>query len=337
MVERLRGAFSTPIRMSGQEVHVSTSVGIALGSGATHRQGKGAEELLREADLAMHAAKAGGKNKHVVYDPSMNSRAGARLKRENDLRRAIEHEELAVYYQPKVDLRSGSITGFEALVRWESPVRGIVPPGEFITLAEETALIFPIGRWVLEEACRQAREWREDYGSPLSVAVNVSARQLQQEQGGIVEEVERVLAVTGLDPESLHLEITESVLMEDVPQNVATLLELKALGVHVEIDDFGTGYSSLKYLQRFPVDGLKMDRSFIDKLDSDEESAAIVEAMISLARALDLEVIAEGIETPAQLSRLRSLGCDAGQGYHFSRPVGAVAATEILETVLSHR
>ena len=248
-------------------------------------------------------------------------------------------EEL-VYYQPKVDLRTGGISGFEALVRWESPERGTVPPGEFITLAEETALILPIGRWVLEEACRQAKEWQEEYGTdetPFSVAVNLSARQLQQEHGGIVEEVERVLGLTGLDPRSLHLEITESVLMEDVPQNISTLAELKVLGVHVEIDDFGTGYSSLKYLQRFPVDGLKVDKSFIDKLDSDEESALIVEAMISLARALDLEVIAEGIETPAQLARLRSLGCDVGQGYYFSRPVDPVAATDVLETVLSHR
>ncbi|QIN80401.1 EAL domain-containing protein [Rubrobacter marinus] len=340
VVGRLEEAFSAPIRMAGQEVHVSASVGIAIGSGATYRQGKDAEALLRDADLAMYEAKARGRNKHVVYDPSMNARARARLRRENDLRRAIEREELAVYYQPKVDLRTGSISGFEALVRWESPERGIVPPDEFIALAEETALIFPVGRWVLEEACRQAKEWREEYGAvgdDLSVAVNVSARQLQQEQGGIVEEVERVLALTGLEAGCLHLEITESVLMEDVPQNISTLARLKALGVHVEIDDFGTGYSSLAYLKRFPVDGLKMDKSFVEKLDSDEESAAIVEAMIMLARALDLEVIAEGVETPAQLARLRSLGCDVAQGYHFGRPVEAMAATGILDTVLSRR
>ena len=340
VVERLREAFYVPIHVDEQEVHVSASVGIALGSGAAYRQGKGAEALLRDADLAMYEAKSRGKNKHVVYDPSMNARARARLKKENDLRHAVERDELVVHYQPKVDLHSGSILGFEALVRWDSPMRGIVPPDEFITLAEETSLIFPIGRWVLEEACRQATRWQEEYGDgedALSVAVNVSARQLQQEQGGIVAEVERVLAMTGLAPRCLHLEITESVLMEDVPQNISTLAELRALGVHVEIDDFGTGYSSLAYLKRFPVDGLKMDKSFIDKLDSDEESAAIVEAMVSLARALNLRVIAEGVETPAQLARLRFLGCDVGQGYYFGRPVEALAATGILETVLSRR
>lgn len=339
VVGRLREALATPIFVDGQELHVSTSVGIATSSGAAYRQGKGADALLRDADLAMYEAKSRGKDKHVVYDPSMNARARARLKKENDLRRAIERDELAVYYQPKVDLRTGSISGFEALVRWDSPERGLVPPGEFIALAEETDLIFPICRWVLEEACRQAKEWREEYsdGPPLSVAVNVSARQLQTEHGGIVEDVERALEETGLDPGSLHLEITESVLMEDVPQNLAMLARLKALGVRIKIDDFGTGYSSLKYLQRFPVDGLKIDRSFVDKLDNDEESAAIVEAMISFAHTLYLEVVAEGVETPAQLARLRSLGCDLGQGYHFSRPVGQRAATEILETVSSRR
>ena len=212
-------------------------------------------------------------------------------------------------------------------------------PDEFIPLAEETGLVVPIGRWVLREACRQAKEWQEQYAAdpdepPLSVAVNVSARQMQRERGGnIVEEVRTALRESGLEPRSLHLEITESVLMEDAPSSLANLLRLKALGVRVEIDDFGTGYSSLSYLKRLPVDGLKVDKSFVDRLDSDPESRAIVEAMVKLARTLGLKVIAEGVETPGQLASLTELGCDQGQGYYFGRPVEAAAAAEILETV----
>lgn len=265
----------------------------------------------------------------------MYSRALERLKLENDLRRAIERGELRVYYQPKVGLKTGRVSGMEALVRWEHSERGLVLPSEFIPVAEESGLIIPIGQWLVRESCRQARRWHDEYpdSPPLEVCVNLSARQFQHPT--LAEDVAKNLRETGLDPGALVLEITESVIMEDTPSTVATLEKLKSLRVKLAIDDFGTGYSSLSYLKRFSVEYLKIDRSIIEDLAHDPKSAAIVSAIITLAHALGAQAIAEGVETPEQLTQLRKLECDAGQGYYFYEPrpseAAIVAFSETLE------
>jgi diguanylate cyclase (GGDEF)-like protein/PAS domain S-box-containing protein len=324
--ERIAQELRAPFVLTGRELFVTASVGIAFGDGFTQQTA----DLLRNADLAMYRAKHTGKARHEVFEKAMNTHALERLEMGNDLRRALERDEFVVHYQPKVLLGTGEIVGFEALVRWEHPEAGSIPPLEFIPLAEETGLIVPIGEVVLEETCRQAQEWQERFpGSPpRTMSVNLSARQFREP--GLAKTVVRILEETGLDPSSLDLEITESTAMEDAPSTVATLEELKALGVHLSIDDFGTGYSSMSYLERFFVDYLKIDRSFVSKLGQDEGAAVLVSGVISLAHALGLEVVAEGVETTEQLELLQEMKADLAQGFFFSKPLTAEAVAVLL-------
>ena len=325
VAERILGALRAPFRISKREVVVSASIGIVL----DHPERQRPAELLRDVDVAMYRAKAKGKATYEVFDLGMNARALERLEREADLRRALARGELRVYYQPKVVLATGRLFGAEALVRWEHPRRGLLLPGEFVPLAEETGLIQAIDRWVLGEACRQARIWHERYPSdpPLLLSVNISARQFLGPD--LVADVARVLQETRAVPGSVALEITEGVLMEDVEATIATLQGLKDLGLLLAIDDFGMGYSSLSYLKRFSVNILKIDRAFVAGLGRVPEDTAIVEAVIGLARALGLLVTAEGVETAAQAAQLHALGCTLGQGYYFARPLPS-DATEAL-------
>jgi diguanylate cyclase (GGDEF)-like protein/PAS domain S-box-containing protein len=319
MAERVGQEFARPFMLNDREVVVTSSVGIAL-DGTDH---EAAENLLRNADVAMYRAKIGGKGGHVVFEPRMHTDALVRLELETDLRHALERREFRVYYQPIVLLQSGRVTEAEALVRWQHPTRGLVAPGEFVMIAEEANLIVPLGQWVLEQACRQAAVWQVEYPSdpPLTMGVNLSPRQFQQVD--LVEQVARALREGGLAPSSLKLEITEGVAMHDADATIITLQRLKQLGVQIAIDDFGTGYSSLAYLKRFPLDVLKIDRSFVTGAGEDSEDTAIVRAIISLAHSLNLSITAEGIETAKQAMLMRSWGCERGQGYHWSRPVDA--------------
>jgi diguanylate cyclase (GGDEF)-like protein/PAS domain S-box-containing protein len=325
VAERITEVLRTPLTVAGHEVFVGTSIGIALNT----PEASTPPDLIREADMAMYKAKVGGKARYEIFDPAMHAYASQRLQLQSDLHRAIERRELRVYYQPKVEFASEKIEGLEALVRWEHPERGLLAPDKFITLAEETGLIVPIGRWVLEEACKQLSEWQEQHPSVnrLTMSVNLSAKQLQQPQ--LVKEVAEVLRATRLDPASLVLEITESALMVDEPSTTATLQALKSLGVQLAMDDFGTGYSSLSFLRNFPIAIIKIDKSFIREMGRDASEAAIVSGVIHLAHALRLQVVAEGIETPDQLNQLRALECDLGQGFYFGKPLPSNEAQDL--------
>ena len=341
IADRIAEALSEPFVLGGSEVYISASVGVALGddSGST----SALEDLLRRADLAMYGAKKKGKASHEVFDPSMNAAAHARLALESDLRRAVDRGEFKLFYQPKIRVASAGsgteedrIVGVEALIRWEHPDRGLVSPAEFIPVAEETGLIVPIGRWVLEEACRRAVAWRNsgETVEDFVMGVNLSARQFADK--GLVGDVSRILRETGLAPGALELEITESVVMDDAPATANIFRGLKALGVRISIDDFGTGYSSLAYLKRFPVDFLKIDRSFVGNIGRKGESsedAVIVAGIVSLARDLGLRVVAEGVETAEQLLKVREVGCDLAQGYYFSRPLPEDAVDAMLRSL----
>ena len=320
-------ALEAPVVLDGQPVAVTASIGVALaGPGGAEPAG-----LLRDADVAMYRAKARGKARVEVFDAAMAAGARERVAFEADLRQAVERGELRLAYQPIVELATGRVVGAEALARWAHPARGVVLPDAFVPLAEETGLIVPLGRWVLAEACRQGRAWQDRFPTPPTVSVNLSPRQFQQP--GLVEEVAAALRSTGLAPDRLQLEITEGAVMADADGAVATLRQLRGLGVRLAIDDFGTGYSSLGYLQRFPIDLLKVDRRFVAGLGRDAGDTAIVEAVVGLAHALRLRVVAEGVETVEQAGRLRELGCELGQGYHFGRPAAAEAMAALMAKV----
>jgi diguanylate cyclase (GGDEF)-like protein len=335
LAEEVAATIARPVSIGGVEHAVSASVGIALAEqptvGAALRT---AEDMIREADAAMYRAKERGRGGVELYDEVMRARATTRLRLEAELRHAVKNDELRLFYQPIVSLSDGSIVGFEALVRWEHPERGMLAPDEFITVAEETSAIIPIGRWVIHEACRAAATWRQHCpgGKTPAISVNLSLRQVGHPQ--LVDDIREALAANSLAPDSLHLEITESVLMEDTAPNRDTLRRIKAIGVTLVLDDFGTGYSSLAHLRRFPIDTLKIDRSFIEGLEDSDTDSTIVAAIINMSRGLHVNVIAEGIEKAAQSARLRQLGCELGQGYYYARPLPGDYIATILGTSL---
>ncbi len=330
IAEQIHAALAPPFEVAGRELFTSASIGIAIGPEDYGHP----DDVLRDADLAMYRAKARGRGRHQMFYPEMRAGAVRLLALENDLRRALERDELRVLYQPVVSLDTGRATGFEALVRWQHPEHGLVPPADFIPIAEETGLIVPIGRWVLNEACRQAREWHLTYSheAPVWVSVNVSARQLTQI--GLVRDVRETLAASGLAPEHLKLEITESIISADAAAAVTPLTQLDALGVRLDMDDFGTGHASLSYLHRFPISTVKIDQYFVGKMDVSQECLEIVRTILSLARNLEMDVVAEGVESAAQLDLLRSLGCRQVQGYLISRPCVAAEAGVTIGRVL---
>jgi diguanylate cyclase (GGDEF)-like protein len=324
--ERLLGVLRIPVNVAGQHLAVDASIGVVHSTGGRDS----VEDLLRRADIAMYRAKALGKGRIAVFAPEMQAAVQERVALEQELRHALEQGHFSVHYQPTIDLATGRIAGSEALVRWQHPEQGPIPPGRFIGLAEETGLIVPLGRWILREACRQNRRWQTDAPNepPLSVSVNLSARQIQEP--GIVAEVAAVLAETGLAPASLVLEITESAMMQDTDDALHTLQALKALGVRLALDDFGTGYSSLSYLHRFPFDILKIDRSFVEGLDRESVSGCLAGTIVRMGQSLGLSIVAEGIEHAEQADALRLLDCDYGQGYYFARPLPPEAMTALL-------
>ncbi|MGE0877132.1 MAG: EAL domain-containing protein [Acidimicrobiia bacterium] len=327
IAERLADAVTQPLDIGAHEVFVSTSIGIAYFRDVHERP----EDLIRDADAAMYRAKEKGRDRYEVFDDEMRARAIVRLDTERALRRALERRELRLHYQPKIDLRDGRLTSFEALLRWEHPERGLLSPNEFISLTEETGLIVPIGAWAMGQACRELRRWHATHPelAHLRVSINLSARQVAQPD--LVSDVAEVIDETGVDPSKIEFEITESVLMADAAETVALLRKLKALGVNLAVDDFGTGYSSLAYLRRFPVDILKIDRAFVAGLGRDPDDAEIVRLVITLAHGLGLLAVAEGVETRLQLDELAAMGCDRGQGYFIAKPMSASAVDAWLD------
>jgi len=329
VAERLLDVLRHPYDMShvlGRPLYVTASIGIASGLHETP------DELLHDADIAMYNAKESGRNRYALFESSMQTVSRERLTVEMDLTEAIEQHQLFLLYQPTLDLRSESVAGVEALIRWRHPTRGVVSPAEFIPIAEDTGLIVPIGRWVLNEACRQASTWHR-HGHRIGIAVNISARQLDSEE--LVEEVRDALQESDLDPAGLTLEVTETALMRDADATARRLRQLKTLGVRIAIDDFGTGYSSLAYLRQFPADTLKIDRSFIDAIAISKESAVLVHTLIQLGNDLGMQTLAEGIEDQAQLEVLRRERCDKGQGFLFSRPLDTNAVENFLNAAPS--
>ncbi len=327
VAERIHADLRRPFDLNGTEVFTSASIGISLGSSECEQPG----HLLRDADMAMYRAKSLGKARHEIFDPSMRDHAMALLGLESDLRSAVERRELRLHYQPIVSVETGRITGFEALVRWQHPLRGLLPPAEFIPLAEETGLIFPIGLWVLRTACRQMRSWHEQYPTdpPLTIAVNLSGRQCTQPD--LVEQIKGILSETQLDPRCLKLEITEGAFVKNSEEAAGVVDGIRELGAQFHLDDFGTGYSSLSYLSGFPVEALKIDRSFIARLAETGEDLEIIRTILALAGKLQLGVIAEGVESGDQLQTLRTLGCEHVQGYLLSAPVDRNGAEALLK------
>jgi diguanylate cyclase (GGDEF)-like protein len=320
VAERLLAALEQPFKLGANgetRLTVTASVGIAVGERVA------AEDLLRDADIAMYSAKWDGKNRYAVFASEMQDSVQHRMELEMDLREAIEHEQFFLAYQPTFDLSEMSPTGVEALIRWEHPTRGTVQPDAFIPLLEETGLIVEVGVWVLREACRQGAQWHR-MGYTVDMAVNVSGRQLDSDQ--LIADIECALADSGLQPSALTIEITETTLMRNIEETARRLAAIKELGVRIAIDDFGTGYSSLAHLQKFPVDALKIDRSFISGMQHNKEGETLIHTLVQLGKALSIETLAEGIEQPHELSLLRDEDCDSGQGFLFARPLDAAAA-----------
>jgi diguanylate cyclase (GGDEF)-like protein/PAS domain S-box-containing protein len=326
VADRIQDVLSMNFSIDGHDVLVTASIGIAHSSTGYSNP----EEILRDADIAMYRAKAEGKARYEIFDRDMHQSAVALLKLETELRRSVHRGDFLMNYQPIVSLQQGRIVGFEGLVRWQHPDRGVVAPNQFIAIAEETGLIVPLGWWVLRESCKQTRIWQEQFPSdpPLWISVNMSGKLFMK--ADMVDDLLGILEETGLEPRSLRLEVTENVVMDHADLAIRNLMELRALGVQLSIDDFGTGYSSLSYLQRFHYDSLKIDRSFVSRLGSPGESRAIVETILNLANSLGIGVVAEGIETADQVDRLRRMQCPHGQGYWFSRPLTVPAAEELM-------
>nr|QEO74121.1 diguanylate cyclase [uncultured bacterium] len=327
LTQQMEERLTVPLQVDGSELYVSASIGIAFGSPEYGRP----EEILRDADAAMYRAKSLGRARYEVFNETLHREALDRLRLETDLRRAVQEESFGIQYQPIVCLADGRMIGFEALVRWRHPVWGLVPPDQFIQVAEETGLILPIGRWVLSEACERLQQWQREYPSkpPLTINVNLSRRQLLQ--ADLLDQIRCILARTMLPAESLQLEITESAILENPEAAIEFLNHLKSLNIGLCVDDFGTGYSSLSSLQQFPVNVLKIDRTFIDGMGSDGEKDEIVRAVVSLAHSLRMQVVAEGVETEGQLQRLRAMKCDYGQGYLLCHALDAEGIDRLLE------
>jgi diguanylate cyclase (GGDEF)-like protein/PAS domain S-box-containing protein len=318
-------SLNAPHSIGGQDLHIDGSIGISV----YPEDGEDAETLIKNADMAMYHAKENGRNNFQFFKAEMNLKAVERQSLEGSLRRALEREEFLLHYQPKVNLDTGEITGVEALIRWQQPDRGLVPPSQFVPVAEDCGLIVQIGRWVLREACRQARAWQNVGLPPLPIAVNVSAVEFRDK--GFVESVRTILLETGLEARYLELELTEGVLMDDAESTAAVLQELKMMGVHLAVDDFGTGYSSLSYLRQFPIDVLKIDQSFVHQITADPDESSIVSAIINMGKSLKHVVVAEGIETAEQRAYLQAQRCAEGQGYLFSRPLAAAQFAHLLQ------
>lgn len=329
LADQLQQQVTQPYKLNGQEVFTTASVGIVLGQANSDYE---PEDILRDAHTAMHRAKESGKARHEVFVTGMRVQVMTRLQLETDLRRAIERQEFQLHYQPIVSLETGKVAGFEALVRWHHPQRGLVSPIEFIPIAEETDLILPLSQWVIREACSQLKLWQKQFPKdpPLLVSVNFSGRQFSQID--LVEQIEQMLQDTDIDGRTLKLEITESTAMTDVESTIALLQRLKSLNLQLSIDDFGTGYSSLSYLHRFPTNTIKVDRSFVSRMGDGSEDAQIVQTIIMLGHNLGMDIVAEGVETAEQLAQLRSLQCEFGQGFFFSKPLTATQAEALLET-----
>ena len=327
VAERIEEALSFPINLGGAEVTTSASIGIVTSSMA-HDQ---PEQILRSADMAMYRAKAAGRARYELFDRAMHTDALARLQLETDLRRAIENAEFRLMYQPVVSLKTGRITGFEALVRWDHPHQGLIQPADFIPVAEETGLIIQIGRWVLFEACRQLKEWHSSHrrSEPLTMGVNLSARQFSHP--GVVDQIREALGVSGTSASSLRLEITELAIIDRGRYALSILTQLRELGVQVYLDDFGTGYSSLSYLHGVPVDGIKIDRAFVSDMDTNDANLRLVRTLLTLAEIVGIHAEAEGITSSDQLRELRTLNCEQGQGYLFSAPIPADAVEQLLD------
>ena len=324
--DRIASELKPPFELAGRSWFVSASMGIAIGQpGKTTT-----DNLLRDAEIALVRAKADSMTRHLLFEPSMGDATRALVDLESDLRLALEHDELRLHYQPIVDLATDRVVGLEALVRWQHPTRGLVAAGRLHPARRGTGLIVPLGRWVLETACRQAAAWRADFpATPLTMSVNLSGREFAQ--GDLAERVARTLADSGLPADGLELEITESVVMDESEAGTRSLRALRALGVRLVLDDFGTGYSSLSYLRHLPLDAIKLDRSFVTGLNEDDGSLAIVQAVVTLAHGLGIEVVGEGIETVEEAVRLRALGCDRGQGFVYSRPIPGEDITRLLQ------
>ena len=322
--QKLMQVLERPFELDGRELFIAVSAGITL----SPEDGTDPDTLIKNADIAMYRAKEMGRTNYQFYKSEMNARSLERMSLDSHLRRALERNEFVLHYQPKVDLTTGRITGLEALLRWQHAEFGLVAPGRFIPILEDNGLIVQVGEWVLSEACRQLDVWNNEKLQALSVSLNLSGRQLQQK--GLETSIKRVVSETSTDPRLIELEITESVLMRNPEQAARILRQVKDMGMRLSVDDFGTGYSSLSYLKSFPLDALKIDRSFVKDLVSGSDDAAIVQAIVALAKSLNLRTIAEGVEDAAQLALLKALGCNEYQGYYFARPLPPDQLTKLL-------